>query len=84
MSQMYVVECVMDKQPRARKHRVARWIVIAIDESVAIVNAAIASYRETLPDGSPDDADIANELAKGEWSAKPAGDAMRLTTISRT
>lgn len=42
MSQMYVVECVMDKQPRARKHRVARWIVIAIDESVAIVNREIA------------------------------------------
>lgn len=84
MSQMYVVECVLDKEPRARKHRVARWIVTAIGESVAIVQAAIAAYKETLPDGSPDDAAIANELAQGEWSAKPVGDAMRLKTISRT
>lgn len=83
MSQMYVVECVLDKEPRARKHRVARWIVTAIGESVAIVKAAVASYKETFPDESPDDADIANELSHGIWSAKPVGNAMRLETVSR-
>ncbi len=43
MSQMYVVECLLDKEPRARKHRVARWIVSARSESIMTLRRQISS-----------------------------------------
>lgn len=89
MSQMYVVECLLDKEPRARKHRVARWIVSARSGSNAIVKAAAASYKARAAacgltlHSSPNEGELTNELAHGIWSAKPVGDAMHLETISR-
>ena len=89
MSQLYVVECILDKEPRARKHRVKRWIVTAIGESTAIVKAAAASYKARAAacgltlHSSPNEGELTNELAYGIWSAKPVGNTMRLETISR-
>ncbi len=50
--QMYLVECVLPKEPRERKALVRRWVVIASSNKDAIYAAAIQAFNEDRGSGT--------------------------------
>ena len=81
--QMYLVECVLPKEPRARKALVRRWVIIASSNKDAIYAAAIQAFNEVIEGVEPSTEDIEGQLAEGVWSASMVGQGMRLPNIVR-
>lgn len=81
--QMYLVECVLPKELRARKALVRRWVLIANSDKDAIYAAAIRAFNEVIEDVKPSIEDIEGQLAQGAWSASMVGQGMRLPDIMR-
>ena len=80
---MYLVECVLPKEPRARKALVRRWVIIASSNKDAIYAAAIQAFNEVIEGVEPSTEDIEVQLAEGVWSASMVGQGMRLPNIVR-
>ena len=80
---MYLVECVLPKEPRARKALVRRWVIIASSNKDAIYAAAIQAFNEVIEGVEPSTEDIEGQLAQGVWSASMVGQGMRLPNIVR-
>ena len=80
--QMYLVECV-EKEPRARKALVRRWVLIANSNKDAIYAAAVRAFNEVIEGVEPSTEDIEDKLAQGVWSASMVGQGMRLPNIMR-
>ena len=81
--QMYLVECVLPKEPRARKALVRRWVLIASSDKDAIYAAAILAFNEVIEGVEPSTEDIEGQIAQGVWSASMVGQGMRLPNIVR-
>ena len=81
--QMYLVECVLPKESRARKALVRRWVLIASSNQDAIYAAAIQAFNEVIEGVEPSAEDIEDQLAQGVWSASMVGQGMRLPNIVR-
>ena len=81
--QMYLVECVDPKEPRARKALVRRWVLIASSDKDAIYAAATQAFNEVIEGVEPSTEDIEGQLAQGVWSASMVGQGMRLSNIVR-
>lgn len=81
--QMYLVECVLPKEPRKRKVLVCRWVVIASSNKDAIYAAAIQAFNEVIEGVEPSTEDIEGQLAQGVWRASMVGQGMRLPNIVR-
>ena len=81
--QMYLVECGLPKEPRARKALVRRWVLIASSDKDAIYAAAILAFNEVIEGVEPSTEDIEGQIAQGVWSASMVGQGMRLPNIVR-
>lgn len=81
--QMYLVECVLPKEPRERKALVRRWVIIASSNKDAIYAAAIQAFNEVIEGVEPEAEEIEDQLSQGVWSASMVGQGMRLPNIVR-